>query len=164
MISGTDGFTFKQKTIHGGQPIAQFYSSTKVCTFHGDCQIPDMYNKTYVGILTADIYNDTCIKTEIVTLFSNTGLSNYIKSEIDTLFSNIHSSSYYIKFETDDIDNELSTLILNTYTKTEVDTLLYANYPSLPVIVGNFYSRTETDSSLSGYTTSAQLHTDFYKV
>ena len=117
MISGTDGFTFKQKTIHGGQPIAQFYSSTKVCTFHGDCQIPDMYNKTYVGILTADIYNDTCIKTEIVTLFSNTGLSNYIKSEIDTLFSNIHSSSYYIKFETDDIDNELSTLILNTYTK-----------------------------------------------
>ena len=58
MISGTDNFAFRQNTIHGGQPIAQFYSSTKVCTFHGDCQIPNMYNKTYVDILIADIYND----------------------------------------------------------------------------------------------------------
>ena len=42
MSSGTDNFDFRQNTIHGGQPIAQFHSSTKVCTFHGDCQIPNM--------------------------------------------------------------------------------------------------------------------------
>ena len=40
MIYGSDIFAFRQNTIHGGQPISQFYSSTKVCTFHGDCQIP----------------------------------------------------------------------------------------------------------------------------
>ena len=51
MLSGTDNFgLFMQNAIHGGQPIAQVYSSTKVCTFHGDCQIPNMYNKTYVDV------------------------------------------------------------------------------------------------------------------
>ena len=59
MISGTGNFAFRQNTIHGGQPIAQSYSPTKVCTFHGECQIPNMYNKTVVDILIADIYNDT---------------------------------------------------------------------------------------------------------
>ena len=62
MSSGTDSFIFLQNTIHGGAPIAQFYSPTKVCTFHGDCQIPNMYNKTYVDILIADICNDTYTK------------------------------------------------------------------------------------------------------
>ena len=76
MISGTDNFAFRQNTIHGGQPIAQFHSPTKVCTFHGDCQIPNMYNKTPVDILTADIYNDTYIKTEIDSSISNIELSN----------------------------------------------------------------------------------------
>ena len=130
MIYGTDNFALRQNTIHGGQPIAQFYSSTKVCTFHGDCQIPKMYNKTAVDILIADIYKYTFIKTGIDTLISNLDLSNYyIKAEIGTLFSNIDLSNYYTKSEVDDIANDLSTLILNTYTKTEVDTFLYANYP-----------------------------------
>ena len=35
MISGADNLAFRQNTIHGGQPIVQFYSSTKACTFHG---------------------------------------------------------------------------------------------------------------------------------
>ena len=65
MSSGTDNFTFLQNPFHGGAPIAQFYSSTKVCIFHGYCQIPNMYNKTYVDILIADIYNGTYTKTEI---------------------------------------------------------------------------------------------------
>ena len=65
IISGTDSFTcLQQNTFHGGAPIAQFYSSTTVCTFYGDCQIPNMYNKTHVSILSADIYNDTYTKTE----------------------------------------------------------------------------------------------------
>ena len=75
MSSGTDNFTFLQNTIHGGAPIAQFYSPTKVCTFHGDCQIPNMYNKTSVDILIADIYNDTYTKTEI-----DSTLSGYTNS------------------------------------------------------------------------------------
>ena len=78
MIPGTDNFAFRQNTIHGGQPIAQFYSSTKVCTFHGDCQIPNMYNKTSIDILIADIYNDTYINTEIDSLISNIYIYIYI--------------------------------------------------------------------------------------
>ena len=56
MSSGTDIVTFLQNTSHGGAPIAQFYSSTKVCTCHGDCQIPNMYNITSVDILIANIF------------------------------------------------------------------------------------------------------------
>ena len=144
MICGTDDFAIRQNPIRGGQPVAQFYSSTKACTFHGDCEIPNMYNKTDVDIVIADICNDI-----------------YIETEIDTSFPNIDLSNYYTKPEVDDTDNELSTLILNTYTKTEVDTPLYTNYPSLSFTVDTFYSKTETDSTLSDYTTSAQLHTDF---
>ena len=58
MISGTDKFALRQNSIHGGQPIAQLYSSTEACTFHGDCEIPNMYDKTSVDVLTADTYND----------------------------------------------------------------------------------------------------------
>ena len=95
MISGNDNFVFRQNTIHGGQPITKSYSSTKICTFHSDCQMPTMYNKTSVDTLIADIYNDTYIKTEIDSLISNIDLSNcYIQSEIDTLFSNIYLSNY----------------------------------------------------------------------
>ena len=61
MSSGTCNFL--QNTIHGGAPIAQFYSFTKLYTFHGDGQIPNMYNKTSVDILIADIYNDAYTKT-----------------------------------------------------------------------------------------------------
>ena len=71
MISGTCNFAFRQNTIHGGQPIVQFDSSTKACTFHGNCELPNMYNNTAVDITTAGTYNDICIETEIVTLFSN---------------------------------------------------------------------------------------------
>ena len=51
---------------------------------------------------------------------------------------------------------------MNTYTKTDVDTLLYTNYTSLSFIVDTCYSKTEIDPTLSGYTTSVQLHTGFY--
>ena len=71
LTSGTDKFTSRQNSIHGGQAIAQFYSPTKVCTFHCDCQIPNIYNKTSVDILIADIYNVPYIKAEIDTLTSN---------------------------------------------------------------------------------------------
>ena len=41
----------------------------------------------------------------------------YDKVATDSLFSNIDLNSYYFKIEVDDIENELSTLILNTCTK-----------------------------------------------
>ena len=100
MISCIDNLNFRQNTIHGGQPIAQFFSSTKSCTFNGDCEIPNMYNKTSVDMVIADIYNDVQIKAGIDTLISNINSSNYyIKAEIDTLISNIDLSNYYIKAE-----------------------------------------------------------------
>ena len=77
MLSGTDNIACWQNTTHGGQPIAQFLSPTKVCTFHGGCQIPYMYNKTHVDILIANIYNYTHIETENDTLIANIDLSNY---------------------------------------------------------------------------------------
>ena len=46
------------------------------------------------------------------------------KTEVDALFGNIDFSNYYTKTEVDDIDNELSTLVLNIYTKPEVDSIL----------------------------------------
>ena len=63
MSSGTDTFTFLQNTTHGGAPIAQFHPSTDLCTFHCDCQIPNMYNKTFVNILIANICNNTYTQT-----------------------------------------------------------------------------------------------------
>ena len=117
-----------------------------------------MYKQTSVDILTADTYNDIYIKTEIDTLIPNIDLSSYcIKTEIDTLFPNTDSSNYYTKSEVDGIDNELSTLILNTYIKTEADSLLHTNYPSLSFIVNNFYPKTEIDSTLSDYICIATL-------
>ena len=49
----------------------------------------------------------------------------YAKVATDSLFSNIYLSNYYTKIEVGDIGNELFTLILNAYTKTEIVTLMY---------------------------------------
>ena len=97
MGSGTDSFIILQSTFHGGAPIAQFYSSTKICTFHGDCQIPNMYNKTAVDILIAGIYNDTYTKTEIdSTLSANTNPSDlhngfYSKGEMSIILDTYYN-------------------------------------------------------------------------
>ena len=40
MLSGTDDFAFRQNPIHGSAPIAISNSSTKACTFFGDCSVP----------------------------------------------------------------------------------------------------------------------------
>ena len=62
MISCAANPAFRQNTTHGGQQIVQFHASTKACTSHCNCEIPNMYNKASVDILTADICNDICIK------------------------------------------------------------------------------------------------------
>jgi len=107
MISGTDMFSFRQNSIHGSTIIAQFFSETKQCIFHGECEIPNIYNKTSTDNLITQIYDDV-----------------YLKLEIDDLFTNINISNYYDKAYIDFLDNEISTQFLNTYNKTEVDALL----------------------------------------
>ena len=71
------------------------------------------------------------------------------------LFGDVDAPNHYTKAEIDDTGNGLPTLVLNTYTKTGTDTL-YTNYPSL-WFTAAFYAKTETDSTLSGYTTSTFL-------
>jgi len=102
MVSGTDNFSFRQNSIHGGAPIAIFNSSTKICQFFGNVEIPNYYDATSIDAMITGVYNDV-----------------YTKTQSDALFAN-----YYNKTEIDAVDDELTSLILNTYTKTEVDNLL----------------------------------------
>ena len=124
-----------------------------------------MYITTSVDISVAGIYNDTYTKTEtdstlsvytnpidlhngfyrkvemsiiLDTYYNITGIqaNYYEKVATDPLFPNIDLSSYYSKTEVDDIDNELYTLTLNTYTKTEIDTQL-TDYTSIAYLQDN---------------------------
>ena len=106
--SGTDNFIFLRNTFHGGAPIAQFCSSTNIYTFHGDCQIQNMYNKTAVDILTADSYNGTYTKTETDSTLSaytnSTDLHNdfYSKAKMSIILDTYYNitemqANYYIK-------------------------------------------------------------------
>ena len=118
-----------QNTLHGGAPIAQFYSFTKLRTFHGDCQIPNMYNKTSVDILIADIGNDAYTKTEIgSTLSGHTNsidLHNgfYSKAKISIILDTYYNiteiqANYYDKVATDSfVQIDLSSY----YSKIGVD-------------------------------------------
>ena len=97
MLSGTDSFAFRQNSTHGGQPISQFYSSTKPCIFHDGCSVPTLHNKLFTYNLISNVYADV-----------------YMKTEIDSFIANTNTSNYYNKHGIGYIDNELSTLILNT--------------------------------------------------
>ena len=150
MYAGTSGFASSQNQQDGGQPIAVFNSLGRSCELFGDDDIPSFYKKT-----------------EIRSILANQNFSDpngyYNQTEIDAIVPNINfSNNHYTTAEIYDTVNELSTLILNTYTKTEVDNLLYTSYPSLSLIAGNFYATPEMDSMLSAYTHSAPLHIDLY--
>ena len=80
----------------------------------------------------------------------------------DSLFPNIGLSSYYSKIEVDDIDNELSTLILNTYTKTEVDTQL-PGYTSITYLQDNYMTTLSiTETLMNNYASISLLDGNFY--
>ena len=123
MISGTDNFAVRQNTIHGGQPITQFYSSTKECTFFGDCSIPNVYNKSPIDTLISTIHNDTYIQTEIEILISNIELINYYtKNEIDSTLSGYTNPGDLYNYV---YSKAKINIILDTcYTKSENDTTL----------------------------------------
>ena len=63
MISGTDMFSFRQNPIHGSTVMAQLYSETKQCIFHGDCGIPNIYYNTSTDNIITQIYDDFLFKS-----------------------------------------------------------------------------------------------------
>ena len=77
----------------------------------GDCSIPCVINKSSIDTLVSNMCGDV-----------------YIKTEIDTLCSNLDLNNQYTKTEIDDLDNELPTLMLNTYNKSEIGTFLIDYY------------------------------------
>ena len=112
--SGTDKFTFLQNTIHGSAPIAQFYSSTKLCTLHGDCEIPNMYKKKYyVDLLIADIYSDTYTKTDNI----------FQIQKIRAMSANFPITADAVFFYDGIMESHFEFIAPNIYNKTEIDTL-----------------------------------------
>ena len=93
------------------------------------------------------------------TYYNITGIqaNYYDKVATGSLFSNIDLSNYYTKIEIDDIDNELSTLILNTYTKTETDSQL-PDYTTITYLQGNYMtSISTTETLMNNYATITLL-------
>ena len=103
LYSGTDNLTIHQNTFHGGQPIATFFSQDKSTTFYGNLIAPNIYD-----YITID------------SMFNNMSSNMYDKTYIDNLISN-----YYDKTYIDNLDDELNTILLNTYTKQEIDDNYY---------------------------------------
>ena len=114
MNSGTDNFTFLQNTIHGGAPIAQFYSSTKTCTFHGDVEIPNMYSKSSMDLLISAIYNDTYAKTDNI----------FEVQKIRAMSANFPIIADAVFFYDGIMESLFEFRAPNIYNKTEIDTFL----------------------------------------
>ena len=95
-----------------------------------------------MDILIADIYNDT-LKQKLI-------------------FSNIDLSNYYTESETNDIDNGLPTLILNIYTKTEVDTQL-TDYATISYLQGNYMTTLSITETLMNNYASITFITDIFQ-
>ena len=73
------------------------------------------------------------------------------------MFLNIDLSNYYTKPEIDDTGNELSTLLLNTYTKTEVDTQL-TDYVTISHLHGNYMTTLSiTEALMNNYASITSL-------
>ena len=141
MYAATSGFVFLflQNQQDGSQPIAIFISLDKSVEFFGDLDIPNFYNKTEINSMLAG--------------GGSTDLSNYYnETEVDAVVANIHfSNNHCTKSEVDDIDNELSALILNTYTKTETDTTL-SDYSTSTYLQGNYMtSLSITQTPMTNY-------------
>ena len=85
-----------------------------------------------------------------------------IRQRLVCCFSNIDLSSYYSKIEVDDIDNGLSTLILNAYTKTEVDSQL-TDYTTITYLQGSYMTTLSTTEALMNtYASITLLGNNFY--
>ena len=87
----------------------------------------------------------------------------YDKVATGSLFPNTGLSNYYTKIEVDDINNEPSTLILNTYTKkTEADTQL-TDYTTITYLQGNYMTTLSiTGTLMNNYATIAFIVDNLY--
>ena len=105
-----------------------FYLELEIDGLFANINISNYYDNSYIDYMDNEIstpFLNTYTKAELDSLLSNINLSDYYnRTEMDLIVSNIELSNYYTGAEIGAIDNELSNLILNTYTKTEVDTLL----------------------------------------
>ena len=70
-------------------------------------------------------------------------------------FGNLDTPNFCNKTEVGAIDDELSALILNTYTKPEVEALI----PNMNLI--DYYTKTEIDTSLSDYSTISHFQDNY---
>ena len=66
MRSGTEDFSLFYKTYSMVEHQSHNFIHLQKYAFHCDCQIPNMYNKTSVDILIADMYNDTYTKQKSI--------------------------------------------------------------------------------------------------
>ena len=94
----------------------------------------------------------------------STDLSNYYnKTEVGATVANINfSHSHYTKSEVDDINNELSAAILNTYTKTEIDTTP-SDYSTISYLQGSYMtSLSITQALMNNYASVTFIIDNFY--
>ena len=120
-------------------------------SFFCDLDIPNFYNKTEIDV----------IDDELSALILNT----YTKTWVEALTSNINLTDYYTKTETDTTLSDYSTITYlqgNYMTTLAITETLMNNYTTITFIDDNFYSKTEIDSTLSGYITSTQTDASYY--
>ena len=150
MYAGTSGISFLQNISDGAQPIAIFNSLDKSVEFFGELDIPNFYNKTEVD----------AIDDELSALILNT----YTKPEVEALISNINLTDYYTKTEIDTSLGDYSTISYlqdNYMTSLLITQTLMNNYASITFINDSFYSKTEIDTTLSGYYSKSEIDTTF---
>ena len=70
-------------------------------------------------------------------------------------FGDLDIPNFYNEAEIDAIGDELSALILNTYTKTKVEALIYNTN------LVDHYTKTEADTQLTNYTTITYLQGNY---
>ena len=79
---------------------------------------------------------------------------NWLDKSVE-FFRDLDIPNFYDKFEIDAIGDELSGLVLNTYTKTEVEALIS------DINLVDYCTKTEIDSQLTDYTTISRLQGNY---
>ena len=150
IYAAPNGISLLQHSSDGSQPIAIFNSLDKSVEFFGNLNIPNFYNKTEVD----------AIDDELSALILNT----YTKPEVEALISNINLTDYYTKTEIDTSLGDYSTISYlqdNYMTSLLITQTLMNNYASITFINDSFYSKTEIDTTLSGYYSKSEIDTTF---
>ena len=80
---------------------------------------------------------------------------NSLDKSVEFSFCDLGIPNHYNKTEIDAIDDELPASILNTYTITEVEALIYN------INLVDYYTKTEVDTQLTDYTTVIYLQGNY---